>query len=90
MTENNVTIDELSRRLAEMRVDMREGFLAVSRRLDTLQYVSQDVYRSEMAAMAHRLTVQEDESVRTRRGVIFSFMYPTILTILNVLLVVQR
>jgi hypothetical protein len=83
-----MTMGVLSWRLGQLEKGMGDGFARMDKRLDGLQFVAQETYRVEMHAFDRRLSVQEDESRQTRRGVIFSFMYPTIIGILLSLLAV--
>jgi hypothetical protein len=80
------TIGVLSYRLSAIEKQLVE----VNRRLDGLQFVPMEVYRVEIASLERRVTVEENRGESTRRGVVFSFMYPTIIGILTVLLAVSR
>jgi hypothetical protein len=86
----DVTIGELSRTLSRMDARMTTQFAEVNRRLDGLQFVSVEVYRAEIDALRREVSEQKEDVKATRRGVVFAFMYPTIIAIGTVLLAVQR
>jgi hypothetical protein len=86
VAEAEATNNVLAYRLGAIERQLQE----VNRRLDGLTFVPQEVYRVEISALERRLAIQEDESKQTRRGVVFAFMYPTIIGILTVLLAVSQ
>jgi hypothetical protein len=83
-----MTMGILSWRLAQLEKGQEDGFTKINRRLDGLQFVAQETYRVQMDGVERRISVVEDEARQTRRGVIFSFMYPTVIGILLSLLAV--
>lgn len=82
MPESDVTLGELSRRMVSMEGRMSDGFAAVNRRLDSLQFVNQETYRVEISAMSRRLDELEDAKKWTARTFVAAFLFPVLVGIL--------
>lgn len=75
MAEDVPTLGELSRTIDRMDARINAQFEAVNRRLDGLQFVSQDVYRSEMAAVVRRLDEKDEEDRWKARAILGAFVF---------------
>jgi len=78
MPESDVTIGELSRRMGDLNTRMGDGFNAVNRRLDALQFVPRDEYRVQLASYERRLSELEETKKWGARAIIASFIFPVL------------
>ena len=86
MAESDVTIGELSRRLGSMDDRIGRQFTEVNRRLDGLQFVSQETYRVQMMAMERRLEELEEREKWRNRTLVAVAVLPFLVGILIALL----
>ncbi len=89
VSDNDVTLGELARRLSSMETRIDGKFGDVNRRLDGLTFVGQDVHALAMKQVTDRLELLEESKRWTTRTLIASFIFPVMVAVL-VALVVTR
>lgn len=89
MPESDVSIGELSRRMTAMEGRFLAQFEHLNQRLDTLQYVSREVYAVQMQQQDARITALEERNRWLIRTSVVGFILPTLVGIMVALLAVQ-
>jgi hypothetical protein len=90
MPVDDVTIGELGRRLSAMEGRINSQFVDVNRRLDSLQFVTREVYETDMRARDRRIDELEEDRKWNRRTFVAAFLYPTAVAIVLILLAMGR
>jgi len=88
-SSGDVTLGELARRLSSMETRIDVKFGDVNRRLDNLNFVSQDVHALAMKSLTERVEMLEESKRWTARTLVASFAFP-VLVALVVAMVVTR
>ena len=89
MPDSDVTLGEVYRRLTSVELNFNASFVRLADRIDRLEFVHQDVYKADMAAMHARLSELEDDKKWTRRALFTSLLLPVIVGLILAALMLQ-
>jgi hypothetical protein len=87
MTEEPITIGELSRTVASLEKRMDVGFDQVNKRLDALQFVGREAYTIENAQVNKRLDAIEERGRWWGRSMVAVVLLPVLSSFLTLMVV---
>lgn len=94
---DDVTLGEVSRRLAALEHQFTAGVDRLGNRIDALQFVHRDVHRADVAAVRAELAVErartdelEEDKKWMRRALLTGLLLPIVLSLLLATLMLVR
>ena len=86
---DDMTLGEIGRNVAALRMEMNEKFAHINHRLDTMEFVPRGEHNLQVEELKARIGVLEDNKKWMSRTLVASFLYPVLVAAVVALVVLR-